>query len=185
MATPADPHKPATRPLQDLPDDPRNLILAGFMGTGKSTTGRHLASLTGRLFVDTDDEITRRAGMSIPQIFDHYGEGVFRALEKRLSRALSRTHRLVIATGGGLLIDAENRAMILECGHVIALDADIETIAARLARSNERPLKHGWRERLEARRPIYDSLPYHIDTTRKTPEAVAQEVIALWRKLSP
>lgn len=162
----------------------RNIVITGFMGTGKTTVGRLLAEKLGRPFVDTDAEIVARAGRSIPDIFKQDGEEAFRLLERRLCRFLAAQRGMVIATGGGMLVDQGNRDVMLASGFVICLTAAPETIAARVgASSTERPLLQGdWRGLLEKRRAAYEAIPNQIDTTHKTPRQVAEEVMALWQQ---
>src|SRR5690606_21716287 len=84
------------------PENDQNIVVTGFMGTGKTTVGRRLADLLRRPFIDTDVEIAQRAGKSIPQIFAEDGEFVFRAMERELCAELAQRRGLVIATGGGM-----------------------------------------------------------------------------------
>lgn len=162
-------------------DRDRNIVLTGFMATGKTTVGKLVARSVGRPFVDSDEEIVRRAGMSIPQIFERDGEAGFRALERDVCFDLASERKLVIATGGGMLIDNENRARMMASGLVICLDASSETIGERLAESTYRPLAGDWAALLDKRRSVYASIPLHINTTGKPPEAVAQEIMLLWQ----
>jgi shikimate kinase len=167
----------------DLPE--HNLILTGFMGTGKSTVGKRIALITGRRFVDADDVIVERAGMSIPQMFATLGEPAFRKLEKEVCRDLAGERGLIIATGGGMLVDAENRETMLHSGLVVCLDASPDVIHARLAPSMaDRPLAGDWEALLEKRRAAYAAIPTHVDTSNKTPHKTAEEIIALWRSTS-
>jgi shikimate kinase len=161
--------------------EPRNLILTGFMGTGKTTIGKRIAALTGRPFIDTDDEIVRRVGKSIPAIFRDDGEPAFREHERRLCRALTHTHGLVISTGGGMLVNVENRAALAETGLIVCLEASPEVIEARLSASSDRPLAANWRELYAQRRAAYAAIPTHIDTSERTPDEVAQEIVRLWQ----
>lgn len=159
-----------------------NIIITGFMGTGKTTVGRRIAALTGRQFIDTDDEIVRRVGMSIPQIFAREGEPRFRELERRLIRALANTRGLVIATGGGTLVNDENRRLMQTTGFLVCLDAPAEDVQRRLALSAiDRPLASNWRELYERRRTAYEAIPRHVDTAAKSPDEVAEEIIRLWQ----
>ncbi len=151
------------------------------MATGKTTVGRQIAVQIKRRFVDADDVIVERAEMSIPEMFAVKGEAAFRALEKEVCRDLSEETGLVIATGGGMLIDAENRRIMSETGFVVCLDAAPEMIEARLSLASNRPLAGDWRALLEKRRAIYAEIPVHINTSDKTPAALAQEIIGLWR----
>jgi shikimate kinase len=169
-----------------LATNDRNIVITGFMGTGKSTVGRRVAELLERPFVDTDDEIVRRVGMAIPEIFATYGEEGFRHIEKRICRFYAAQRGYVIATGGGMLVDEGNRAVMAASGFVVCLNAPPEVIRQRLMKDPaERPLLSGdWPALLEKRRPAYDDIPHQIETTGKTPEAVAQEVIRLWQSES-
>lgn len=159
----------------------RNIVITGFMGVGKTTIGREIGVLLERRFVDSDDVIVQRAEATIPQIFARDGETGFRALEKEVCRDLAAQSGLVIATGGGMLIDAENRALMLENGLVVCLDANVETLRRRLSGSNSRPLAGDWETLFEQRREAYAAIPLHVDVTNKTPRKIAQEIIALWR----
>lgn len=161
----------------------RNIVITGFMGTGKTTVGQLVATSLGRQFVDTDEEIVRRAGMTIPEIFRCDGEARFRSIEARLCRFLAAQRGLVISTGGGMLVDDGNRAVMLASGLVVCLTATPEAIANRLSGDDERPLLKGdWRALLERRQAAYHAIPYQIDTTERTPEQVAHEVLELWRQ---
>lgn len=168
-------------PLHPIPASARSLVLTGFMGTGKTTIGRRISALTGRPFVDTDDEIVRRAGKSIPTIFRDDGEAAFRALEQRVCKALAHVPGLVVATGGGMLVNAENRALMMNAALVVCLDAPPEVIETRLRSNSDRPLAANWRELLIARQPAYAEIPIHIDTGSKTVDEVAEELIERWR----
>ena len=119
-----------------------NIILTGFMGTGKTTVGRLLAGLLNYSFVDTDDLIEARYGRSIAQIFAESGEAAFRQMERDIAQGLAEQEGLVIATGGRLMLDPTNVKALGQNGRVFCLVATPEEIAARLARDNlhERPL---------------------------------------------
>ncbi|MCL4248933.1 MAG: shikimate kinase [Anaerolineae bacterium] len=158
------------------------IVLTGFMGTGKSTVGQAVAARLGWRFVDSDAEIVTRAGLSIPEIFAQQGEPAFRRIEREVVCALVDGQQLVIATGGGALIDEETRAYALAHALAICLTATPEAIAARLVGDTERPLLKGdWRVLLERRRPIYESFAHQLDTTGKAPEALVEEVLAIWQ----
>ncbi|HVU14153.1 MAG TPA: shikimate kinase [Phototrophicaceae bacterium] len=161
--------------------DERNIVVTGFMATGKTTVGRYIASLIKRRFVDADDVIIERAEMSIPEMFAVKGEAAFRALEKEVCRDLTAERGLVIATGGGMLVDSENRRWMLDSGFVVCLDADPEVLDARLSGATDRPLAGDWRALLEKRHAVYAEIPIHVDTSDKTPAVLAQEIIGLWR----
>jgi shikimate kinase len=121
-----------------------NLILVGPMGAGKSCIGRHLATRTGLHLVDLDDEIERRAGTSIGAIFEHEGEAGFRRREHQALADLLAVDRpadgLLLATGGGVVLDVGNRRLLRERGFVVHLHAEPATQLARLAGDTTRPL---------------------------------------------
>ncbi len=158
-----------------------NLVITGFMATGKTTVGRRLAALLDRPFVDTDAEIIKRAGKPIADIFAQDGEAAFRQMERDLVRELAEQRGLVIATGGGMLVIPENRDLLLRTAFVVCLNAPPQVIGARLSRERGRPLASNWLELFEKRRDAYAAIPNHIDTMEKTPDQVAQEIIARWR----
>jgi shikimate kinase/3-dehydroquinate synthase len=166
------------------PPPSMNIVLTGFMGTGKTSVGREVARRLGRPFVDMDDEIVARAGKPIPQIFQGEGEGAFRALEAEVCRELSERHGLVIATGGGALVDPENRRHMIASGPVFCLGCAPDGILGRLAGAQDRPLlevadRRGEVTRLlGARQEAYAAIPRQIDTTHLTVEQVAARVIA-------
>jgi len=161
-----------------------NIVLAGFMGVGKSTVGRVLADRLRWQFVDTDEEIVSRFGMTIPEIFEQHGEAGFRRYEDIVCQSVSARDAHVIATGGGMVINPTNRALLSATGMLVYLHADVEAIRTRLGAiaKSGRPLAWGWEDRYEERLPIYDTLPYRVDTTNLTPYQVTDRLIALWKK---
>ena len=119
----------------------RNIILTGFMGTGKSTIGRQLAKKLGYEFIDTDKVIEARAGKTVTQIFQEDGEEEFRRREAELVQELAERQKLVIATGGGLVMNAQNVAALQRSGRILCLTASPETILSRISRQpGSRPL---------------------------------------------
>jgi len=164
-----------------------NIVLTGFMGTGKTTVGRRVAARLGRPFVDMDAEIEARSGKSIPQIFAEDGEAAFRAWERQLCWELSAREGLVIATGGGALLEAASRTEMMRSGTVICLTCTPDEILRRLSGSQRegRPLLAGGepRERLAAllnsRRRAYGAIPWQIDTTNLASCEVAEQVVEL------
>lgn len=164
---------------------PHNLVLAGFMGTGKTTVGQLLARELGLAFVDTDTLIEARAGRRIAAIFAHEGEAAFRRIEVEVCLQAASTRDQVIATGGGALLNPDVRQALAASGLLICLRADLETIMQRVGHDPSRPLFGGETARLarllEARAGVYDSLPHQIDTTGRSPQQVAEEIIRLWQ----
>lgn len=160
-----------------------NIVLAGFMGVGKSTVGRMLADRLRWQFVDTDEEIVARVGMSIPEIFESQGEVGFRRYEDIVCQSVALRDAHVIATGGGMVINPNNRALLSSTGLLVYLHADVEAIRKRLGEiaKSGRPLAWGWEDRYEARLPIYETLPYRVDTTNLTPYQVTDRLIELWK----
>ncbi len=160
------------------------ILLYGPSGSGKSTVGSLLAQRLNLPFVDLDVEIAARAGQPIPEIFAARGEGHFRALEQEaLAEALSPQRPLVIALGGGALLNASNRALAGELGRVVLLTAPPKTLLARLEQdmTEERPLLAGNAESnlhalLAHRADHYAAFPIRVDTSGKTPAEVVWEI---------
>ncbi|AIT78632.1 shikimate kinase [Novosphingobium pentaromativorans] len=148
----------------------RPIVLVGMMGTGKSSVGRRLASLFHCPFVDADEEIEHSAQMSIPEIFETYGEDYFRDGERRvIARLIDDTEGCrVIATGGGAFCNPETRALILDRALTIWLDSEVETLVERTSRKDNRPLLKDGNPReilarlREERRPHYEQAPIHV-----------------------
>jgi 3-dehydroquinate synthase len=160
------------------------VVITGFMGTGKSSVGREVARRLDRPFVDMDHEIEVRAGKPIPEIFRQDGEPAFRALEARICHELSQQRGLVIATGGGALVNTENRKRMIACGPVFCLNCAPDRILDRLAHMHDRPLldvadrKEEIERLLALRQQAYAAIPRQIDTTSLSVDEVATEVIA-------
>lgn len=160
----------------------QNVVLTGFMGTGKSTVGRLLAQKLGLTFVDTDDWIETRNGRSIPHIFQTEGEAVFRAYEREAAQILAQQTGLVIATGGGMLVDALNAKSLQSTGTIFCLTAPVDEILRRVEADEKRPLLNhpNRRERIEqlltARATVYAQFT-QIDTNGKPPTEIMQEIL--------
>ena len=157
----------------------KNIVITGFMGSGKTTVGQALARKLERDFVDMDVEIELRTGMSIPEIFRRQGEEAFRDIERNLARELALRHGLVIATGGGTLVDGELRDMMARHGILICLQASPVDIRARLEENDGRPLAADWERLYQARQAAYAQIARQIMTSGKTPQAIADEIAAL------
>jgi shikimate kinase/3-dehydroquinate synthase len=156
------------------------LVLTGFMGVGKTTVGQAVAARCGLPFVDVDSEIERRHGVPVAQIFASQGEMAFRQVEAAVLEDVLRGDEIVVATGGGALLSAENRALLGQRHHVLCLSASVDELRARLRDTRERPLlaTNGAVETLlQERAAVYELFP-QLDTTGKPPEQVVAEVIA-------
>lgn len=146
----------------------RPIVLIGMMGVGKSSVGRKLAALLDLPFTDADEAIELAAKMTIPEIFERYGEASFRDGERRVIGRLMEETDGVIATGGGAFCDPETRALILDRGIPVWLDADVDTLLERVSRKNNRPLLRQGdpREILtrlrNEREPFYSQAPIHV-----------------------
>ncbi|MDI9414289.1 MAG: shikimate kinase [Bacillota bacterium] len=119
---------------------PYNIVLAGFMGVGKSSVGRVLAGHLGRDFLDLDEEIEKDIGMTISEFFSKEGEQAFREKEKELIRKFSSQSELVLSVGGGAVLNRENVAELKKRGRLILLTADVDTIFERLKDDTTRPV---------------------------------------------
>jgi 3-dehydroquinate synthase len=158
----------------------RTIVLTGFMGTGKSTVGKRVADQLGRPF----EQLADHFGMPIREVFAEMGEEPFRVAEAQLCQRLAVEHGLVISTGGGALINDDSRNAFLATSTVICLTASEEAILDRLDGAADRPLLQGeraergghLRQLLAQRRYHYGLIPYQIDTTGRTPDAVAAQV---------
>jgi shikimate kinase len=165
------------------------IVLVGLMGAGKSTVGRRLARDLGLSFVDSDDEIAEAAGCSISDIFEIYGETLFRDLEKRVLLRLMTGEPLVIATGGGAFIQPEIRAAILAQAQSIWLRADLDVLIERVSRRNTRPLLQTGDKRailtrlIEERHPVYALADITIDSGDGAHEKIAQQIAERLRQL--
>ncbi len=170
--------------MLQLPDD-KNLILTGFMGTGKSTVGRLVAERLSRPLVEMDELISAHFGKSIPEIFAQDGETAFRVYEAQLCQRLAQQRGLVISTGGGALVNPANRQALAQTGVVVCLTATVDAILGRVEGATDRPLLPGTaeekrrriRDLLHERRAAYAAIAHQVDTTGRTPEAIADQVL--------
>jgi len=166
-----------------------NIILVGFMGTGKSATGHLIAHRLERTLVDMDSMIEDRAGKKISAIFEQEGEHSFRKMERDLVRELAEKRNLVVAAGGGVVINPENIQDFARTGMVVCLHATPTAILSRVQRESHRPLlENGDKEKrildlLESRRPLYEAIPFQVDTTYLSPEKAADRVIDMYNSL--
>ena len=171
-----------------MPDHnlPRVIFLVGFMGAGKTSVGRVLATTLGWRFIDLDDRIEAREGRKIREIFEQSGEAVFRNAESAELRALLAELNgpaTVAALGGGAFVQPENAALLQRsAAPIIFLDATVEVLAERCCSElGVRPLFQdpaSFRALHESRRPAYLAATLRVDTTSKSIDAVADEIIA-------
>jgi shikimate kinase len=161
----------------------KNIVLIGFMGTGKTEVGRILSRKLGYVLVDADTEIEKEQGITITEIFKQYGEPKFREIESNVIKRLSEIKNAVISTGGGAVLRQENMDNLRKNGVIICLTASSETILKRTGNNNDRPLLQvdnplqKIKELLEFRRPYYEKADIMIDTEGKSPLQVAEEII--------
>ena len=171
-----------SQPAEQANSD-RPIILVGLMGAGKTRVGRRLAERLDLPFVDTDHEIEAETGKSISELFTHIGETAFREGERRTIARLMQRSASVIATGGGAFIDPRTRANMLEHGLVVWLRADLDTLVARTARSNKRPLLQGvdkaakLAELMAVRYPVYAEAHLTVESLHGPVEQTVNAVL--------
>ena len=165
----------------------RTIALVGLMGAGKSSVGKRLADALGMAFHDGDDEIERAAGMTVPEIFDLYGEQPFREAERRVIARLLAGPPHVLATGGGAFMNEETRALMKEQATIVWLKADVEVLARRVARKDNRPLLRGknpaevLKALAEVRYPIYAEADIVVESGELPHAATVDTIITALR----
>jgi shikimate kinase len=165
-----------------------NLYLVGFMGTGKTTVGRAVAQKLGFAVLDSDHEIERQQGKSIPDLFAQDGEPAFRVLERTFIESGHPAERTVVACGGGLVVQPGMLALLKTKGVVICLHASLETILARTARHRNRPLlavddpEERVRTLYAQREPIYKQSGTVILTDARPLHDIVAHVMRTWRR---
>jgi shikimate kinase len=164
--------------------NPRNIFLIGPMGVGKSTIGRQLATLMGMEFEDTDHEIQRRTGVDISTVFDFEGEEGFRRREKQVVEDMTLRSGLVLATGGGVVLDPENRRALSGRGVVVYLSCSPEQQYRRTKRDRNRPLLQTedkmskLRNLMDEREPLYlEMADLVVSTEKRSANVVAKEIV--------
>jgi shikimate kinase len=166
----------------------KNLILIGFMGTGKTSVGKRVAAALNWTFLDTDQEIEEVTGIEIKEIFRRFGEKRFRSEEEAAVKRITKGENQVISTGGGIVLNPLNLQALKECGLVIALTASPEVIYERVSRKNNRPLLlteqplTTIRELLSKREPLYAQGHVSINTDNKTIGQVVDEILNTYQQ---
>jgi len=169
--------------------DADNIFLVGPMGSGKSAVGRQLAGRLGLAFFDSDAEIESRTGVDIPYIFEKEGEAGFRLREREIIDVLTARTGVVLATGGGAVLDPETRARLRSRGCVVYLRTSVDQQLARTRRSGHRPLlrtadpRVTLRQLFEQRAPLYqDVADLTVDTDGRKVRTVVEHIE---RQLAP
>jgi len=161
------------------------IVLVGMMGSGKTTVGRLAASMCGLQFIDLDEEIERKTGMSIVEIFRRYGEDEFRRLESEALKGIESTQNLVLSVGGGAMMKQDNIGKMRNIGKIVYLQTSFEELKRRLeSEKHDRPLLQGesdakLKELLEKRRAVYETADMILVTERFTLEEMAEIVACL------
>lgn len=166
----------------------RNLVFVGLMGAGKSVIGRLVAQMLAIPFVDSDHEIERVSRMTIPELFEAYGEPEFRALEARVIKRLLKTGPRVLSTGGGAFMNDTTRTMVLNHGLSVWLKADLDVLWTRVSKRDTRPLlktanpRQTLSDLLDQRYPVYAKADVTVQSRDDDKEIIAAEtVVALAR----
>lgn len=167
----------------------QNIFLIGPMGSGKTAVGRHLARLLDYPFIDSDHEIEQRTGAEIPLIFEREGETGFRAREREVISELTQRSGIVLATGGGAVLDAGNRANLRARGWVVYLETSVAQQAERAGRTRHRPLLNGadpvqrLGELMRVREPLYREIAdLAVPTDHRRVPAVADFIAQRYRE---
>lgn len=161
----------------------QNIFIVGLMGAGKTTIGKELARALRMEFVDSDQEIERRTGATIPLIFELEGETGFRARERQAIDELTQRENIVLATGGGAILDAANRGHLAARGFVVYVRASVDQLHKRTKKDHSRPLlktadpKEKLRELTQLRGPLYEEIAdLVIDTDGLSPKTLVAKI---------
>ncbi|MFH1259218.1 MAG: shikimate kinase [Elusimicrobiota bacterium] len=168
-----------------------NIVLTGFMGTGKSAVGRKLAQRAGRDFYDTDQIIEKDAGMSVAEIFSRKGEYFFRQAESEAIKLVAMLDNLVVAVGGGAALKEENMEELKKNGRVVCLTASPEVIWQRVEKNRNRPLLNKKdsqaeiKKLLAERASLYQRCDFTVQTDNLNLDQIVEKIIALMPELKP
>jgi len=163
----------------------KNIVLVGFMGTGKTAVGKLLSQRLGREFLELDEVIEKKEGTSIREIFEKKGEAYFRKLEKEAVKETAQKKGIIISAGGGAIIDEENLKNLKENGILICLSSSVDVILKRTKGPKKRPLlnvpdpKKKIEELLKKRESYYKKSDFCIDTSTLTVEQVVDKIIEI------
>ena len=162
----------------------QSIVLIGFAGAGKSSTGKALARKTGLPRFDTDEIVSTRFGLPVAEIFARFGEEKFRDAETEALGRLSKTEPAIVVTGGGIVLRPENVKMLRTLGRVVSLEADEETLFRRISQGATRPLlqtedpRATLAEMLQVREPLYrEAADVRLDTSRLTHDEAADAIL--------
>lgn len=162
---------------------PHNIVLVGFMGTGKTTVGKLLATQLNWSYVDTDEVIEQKTGMDISTIFKQQGEPFFRDIESEVIREIMLKSQQVISTGGGIVMREQNITAIKSNGIMVCLTATPDAIIERTKSDTKRPLlqvdnpKKRIQELLSKRVPYYTQADITLDTSQVSPEEIVTQIL--------
>ncbi|MDG2252428.1 MAG: shikimate kinase [Methylophilaceae bacterium] len=167
-----------------------NIYLVGLMGSGKTTVGKLASKKLGKSFIDSDHLIEERTGVRVPLIFEYEGEEGFRKRETKVLEELVTMKNIILATGGGIILEEINQKLLVKNGLVIYLKADYDLLASRLKSDLTRPLLQGvdikdkLKNLLKERDPIYKSISdYVIETKKKRATDIANEIEIIIKQL--
>jgi shikimate kinase len=170
----------------------RSIVLIGMMGAGKSAVGRCLQRRTGLALLDTDEIVSSKFGMSIPEIFAKHGENKFREAEAKALRAMAMPKQTIIVTGGGIVLQRENVELLRRMGVIVWLDGNENALFARASRERNRPLlqtknpRRTFSQIFDARRSLYAEIAdVRVDTSVLTDEEIAVAILSKLGKLNP
>lgn len=165
-----------------------NIVLCGFMGSGKTTVGKRLSIQTGLNFIDTDRYIEKKSGLTVSEIFGIYGESYFRKLEKDCIRTISASSPNIISTGGGMILNLQNVFCLKQTGKIFYLDTPINVITDRLSSEYSRPLlknESSIKKIFDERKERYFSAADFIINADQSVDEVCKDIFSKIEKTAP